>query len=116
MSKFIDQVQAYDTRKRYAAVGPVSMTYKAQLDDFADIGHYEEYRVEVRIGGSFKIRDRETSEELEQAKRVLTRSIQENVFGEFRKPLYDLECYLYDMDIDKAKECLNNLRLQMFSV
>jgi len=112
MSKFIDQVQAYNTDKRYASIEPIKISIRSQVDDFTNVNYYSEYRIEVRIGGSVKLQKLDA---LDQAKKVLMRSIQVNVFGEFRKHLYDLECYIYDRDFDKATECLKSIMNNMFS-
>jgi hypothetical protein len=112
MSKFIDKVIAVNTGKKYASLEPIKLSIQESYD-FSSLTYYTEYRVSVNLGGSCKV---DIPENMPQAKRALSKRIQEEVFGEFRRPLYDLECYLYDRDFDKARECLCLIKETMFKL
>jgi hypothetical protein len=112
MSRFIDKIVTENTGKRYASIDPIKVNIETGYD-FSIPKHYTEYMVKVTVGGTCKV---DHHKDMPQAKKVLARAIQEEVFGEFRRPLYDLECYLYDRDFDKARECLCSIKETMFKL
>ncbi len=71
---------------------------------------------EYRLGATFSTRGfAEDSKELAYIKDVTKRAIIEEVFGEFRQRICDIELAIARYEIEEARAHIHQLRLDMFS-
>lgn len=114
MSKLMDYVQAQRTGNMYSPLEKMKYTdVEEGYGTYKTPVYMEEYRIEVRIGALARVEygDKHLlAQRIERTKDMLT----EEVFGEFRKPLMELEAAIYDRDFDKASKLVEGIYKTMF--
>lgn len=117
MSKLIELVNSRFTGDQKAGLdmkySNVNIEYELEYDD-----RYYQIRVDVNFGafGYVKTRNAQKNEEFEKVVYDIKRGIVEEVFGEFRPILMDMRRLIYEQDMTKLREKINELEVQMFSV
>ena len=116
MSKLAEQINYAIQNKR--AVDN-SFDFKYNVSESLLPNHLQLVAFEATFGSRYYIDEALTykdSEVLAETLKQVKRSVIEEVFGEFRKPLNELRHYLYNRDVPAALETLSNLERQIFNV
>lgn len=115
MSKLLDNVEAIQTgRVKFDEFNPLVVTIEdgVTVTDVMWEPMYE-YRIGVRLG--FRAYAKST-EEIPHLKTQAKRMIIEEVFGEFRKPMYEVRHAIMCGDRERARDLLDHLFNDMFGV
>lgn len=114
MSRLTDHIQIKLTRNRYPRQESTRSIKLTDVNEHVEqispvlIGH----RIEVTIGAEVRIGQGEASGRHLQH---MTRLIEQEVYGEFRVMLYELDQLLFNCDIDGAMRLTEEIRKQMFT-
>lgn len=114
MSKLLDKIEAVQTgRMKLDEFTPVVVIEDGVA--FTDVmwEPMHEYRIGVRLGFSGFAR---TTEEITHLKTQAKRMIIEEVFGEFRKPMYEVRHAIMCGDRERARDLLDHLFNDIFGV
>lgn len=111
MSRVSENLKAHRTNNAYAKIDPLSFITFKEESNFLQHCNLYEYKLSCVFEYSF-IADEFASKAkaIERTKRA----IMEEIFGEFRKDLYNLENALYNHDIEAAKKYLADVTNNMF--
>lgn len=115
MSKLIDKVEATLTGERRAAMPAlnyVCIKESYTKGDPLDI----DYQCGYHVGVTFGSNTWGFSRDIPRLKTTIARAIQEEVFGEFRKPIIEAKRALLECDYSKALESIEKLEQEMFSI
>jgi len=112
MSKLTDHIRAVVTNRRHVPSSkPVSMT-QVDISSYEPAPYLLGIRIEVAIGAEVRVQQgSDTSPHMQH----MTRQIEQEVFGEFRTMLYELEHRLYNQDLEGAMRLSEEIRKQMFT-
>ena len=117
MSEFSNALYSIDLRERRATLAPQKWNIKWEMEPHADINRLsfeEHYSLIAKYEMRFWVpqgSENELYNEKEHAKRCMI----EGVFGEFRKPIWEIKnALMLDRDIQKAMECIEKLERQMY--
>lgn len=97
---------------RYPALATVSI--EGRLDDLSTMEYEVKYSLRTTIGMDMWIRET-IAGGLAQAMDVTRRHVIEEIFGEFRLPMQDVERALWDRDFEGAALAMIALRESMFN-
>ncbi len=119
MSKLVDLIVASATDRRKPIFNTVRVNAKFEVDSLPPsfMPSYPVaivYHIGVKIGGEIAIDDRDDGKLIKMAVETIQRQVVEEIYGEFRMPLLEIERALWDHDHDKARALLADLRKQMF--
>lgn len=121
MSKLAKAISAVDSSRR--VVGEPQFKYTEVRSEWGDytsqLGEVlKEYKVGTVLQNRILINPHaytvEERDALHSAVKNCKKAMIEEIFGEFRGPLYDIRAAMYDRDNDKAIRLLNKLESQMF--
>lgn len=119
MSKLSDNINYAITNKRAV---DTTFDLKCVMEEASAISfpkHLQQVSFEAIFGTRYYIDEALThknSEILMHTLKEVKRSVIEEVFGEFRKPLIEIRHHLYNRDVPEALDILTNLEKQMFNV
>lgn len=125
MSRLIELVNSKFTGVQKAGLdmkySNVNVEYGPEYDfSLKSNGDYRYYqiRVDVNFGalGYVKTRNAQKNSDYEIVVYDIKRGLAEEVFGEFRPILMDMRRLIYEQDMTKLREKINELEAQMFSV
>jgi hypothetical protein len=121
MSKFSDSIRSHITGKKI----PISdrsflaLTSSSSSDINTDT---IQYRISATFSSTIFLNPQiassghEGHDELKEAQRSVSRSFVEEMFGEFRPLIIEMNTAIYQEDSRKLKELLNELEHRMFNV
>ena len=115
MSEFSRNLNASETGTRFATYEHT--TIENYLDVSSFIPNAREYVVKATISNKILIDEAVLSDKVKydyiinQAKHALIW----HMFGEFRKPIYEIRLALFNRDFNKAEKLLSNLEHQLFN-
>lgn len=117
MSKLSENLKAYSTGARYAKPPKLdSVSFKSNSYELPS--YCMEYTLECNITTKFFVKagafDAQATNEIKYATDKAKRQILEEIFGEFRQDLYNLDVALYNQDYRKARELLDGVMKNMF--
>lgn len=117
MSKLSENLKAYNTGARYAKQPRMdSVSFKS--DSYELSPYLMEYTLECNIGTKFYVESgvstAQAANEIKYVTGKAQRQILEEIFGEFRQDLYNLDLALYNQDYRKATALLDNVMKNMF--
>jgi len=69
------------------------------------------YDIEVKLGHSVWCRD---SKEVEYQKQRVAEDVVQFLYGEFRDDFVNINCALYERDLDKTRELIHNMYKKMY--
>lgn len=116
MSKLSEAIKAQQLDRRAPPIGriaPIVVSDEHVVPPAHEFTIHRAYRIKVELGVNATLPDGDVC----ALKAAMTRSrrmICEEVFGEFREPIYRIEVALMDHDEVKAMELLHELKLRMF--
>ena len=117
MSKLSENLKAYTTGNRYSQV-PTLNCVAFKSTSYEVPPWQVEYSLECKIGSTFVVQPgnslHDTTVSVQSALYSCKRQILEEIFGEFRQDLYNLDVALYNQDYEKAKTLLNGVIKNMF--
>jgi hypothetical protein len=116
MSRLAKNLVASETGRQFSDVPPMStMTVQDAVSDVAD-NTAKEYRLEVRLGASTLVSNQPAHESnvFTDAIRATRRKIIEDVFGEFRPLIYQINEAIHNRDWNEANRLTGKLYQQMF--
>ena len=117
MSKLSENLKAYPTGNRYAQA-PILNCVAFKATSYEIPPYHMEYNLECKIGSTFVVPARnslhETTVSVQSALYRCKRQILEEIFGEFRQDLYNLDVALYNQDYEKAETLLDGVIKNMF--
>lgn len=114
MSKLTDHIQAKINGRRYPSPQRTSFVDLTNVDiqSHQILPHLIGIRIEVNIGAEIRVENgSDTTRQIQH----MTRLIEQEVFGEFRVMLYELDQLLFNCDIDGAMRLSEEIRKQMFT-
>lgn len=112
MSKLSENLKAYSTGVRVAPYQEInSVSFKTST--YEQPPYLIGYRLECNIGSQFFVNEND-SQALDRAIIKSKRALLEEIFGEFRQDLYNLDVALYNQDYQKAKTLLDGVMKNMF--
>lgn len=111
MSRVSENLRVHRTNNTYAKIEPLSFVSFKEEPSYLSPSDLFQYKLSCVIESTF-IADEFASKEkaIERTKRA----IMEEIFGEFRRDLYELENALYNYNIESAKKHLDNVTNNMF--
>ena len=112
MSKLLDNIQCNNERERRAQMNFLNITEEYLPGDFMAEDYQTLYSLTATIGTKVWA----TPQQLPQIKRMTYRAIQDEVFGEFRKPLIEAMMEARQGNYDNVLEKLYEIEKAMFSV
>lgn len=117
MSKLSENLKAYSTGARYAQVP--KLDFVSFENNSYELPPYRiEYTLECKIGTKFYVEagisSAQTANEIQFITYKAKRQILEEIFGEFRQDIYNLDVALYNQDYQKAKTLLDCVMKNMF--
>lgn len=117
MSKLSENLKAYNTGARYAK--PPKLDFVSFKSNSYEMQPYlMQYTLECNIGTKFFVEAGVSTAQTTNAIKYVTdkakRQILEEIFGEFRQDLYNLDVALYNQDYQKAKALLDGVMKNMF--
>ena len=112
MSKLTDHIRAVVTNRRYVPISKTVSLTQVDISSYEPLPYLLGIRIEVAIGAEVRV---ESGADTTPHMRHMTRQIEEEVFGEFRTMLYELQHLLYNQDIDGAMRLVEEIRKQMFT-
>lgn len=112
MSKLSENLEAYSTGVRAAPQQKLNyVSFKTSV--YEQPPYLISYRLECNIGSQFFVYEND-NQALDYAIAKSKRALLEEIFGEFRQDLYNLDVALYNEDYQKAKELLSCVMKNMF--
>ena len=117
MSKLSENLKAYNTGTRYTK--PPKLDFISFKNNSYEVSPYLiEYTLECNIGTKFfvesGISSAQTTNEIKYITDKAKRQILEEIFGEFRQDLYNLDVALHNQNYQKAKALLDGVMKNMF--
>ena len=117
MSKLSENLKAYPTGNRYVQT-PTLNCVSFKTTSYETLPWQVEYSLECKIGSTFVVQPgnslHDTAVSVQSALYRCKRQILEEIFGEFRQDLYNLDVALYNQDYEKAKTLLDGVIKNMF--
>ena len=115
MSKISDAVKA--TAGRTAPMPSPIIPIKCE-EGFPSLQYAmgRRYHIGVELHASTVFDDNISGEKLNRAIQQTKRLIAEEVFGEFRNPIYRLQVAIFERDLDKAHAITEEILKQMFDI
>lgn len=122
MSRIISRLSWAQGRRKKPA-GPISPLFRASQQEFRNLREaLTEYHLGVTLYARAFLTDEaahhacgNTSGLLSNIQKQMRRQIIEEIFGEFREPLMELQRTLWDCDLEAARHQVTALYDQMFS-
>lgn len=115
MSKLTDHIKAKVSNRLYPSPPQrpsfVELT-QVNIQSYQPQPHLLGIRIEVSIGAEVRAK---TGEDTTPHMQHMTRMIEQEVFGEFRTMLYELDQLLFNCDIDGAMRLSEEIRKKMFT-
>lgn len=112
MSKLSENLKAHSTGDRVAPQQKLNFV-SFQTSAYEQPPYLIGYKLKCNIVSQFFVNENDT-QVLDYAIAKSKRAILEEIFGEFRQDLYNLEVALYNQDYQKAKELLDCVMKNMF--
>ena len=110
MSKLRENIKSVQSRNRMAEISSPLLEITEDIN--ALTGQYLiEYNIGVKLGHSVWCRD---GKEVEYQKQRVADDIIQFVFGEFRDDFVNINCAIYERDLDKVRELIYSLQKKMF--
>lgn len=114
MSKVVRLIAARDTGYKTPLRSRVAFSVNSEF--VRESPYASRYEIECRVGGTASVTDRMRGRELTAAIQAVQRAVVEEIFGEFRPVLSDIEMALWNDDVEEAQRLVKALREQMFTV